>query len=247
MQSSSADLEKTSSAGVFRDSETLFYGICAQEFLVRISTGPNRVTRVAELGCGSGEIIAGILPSAPLVEKIYGYEIHEPSAVMARAVSRVKGLEDRYEILLEDFFVGTPTLGLAAAMSNPPYLPSHIPPSTMTELWGGADGTSVTKRILDHEFDHLLLMVSSYSDPADVVKHASGLGYKVSHYVVQTRKFGKYSRESIVLRRIKELASNGKAFVQDDYYNLAGVTWEKNYNGPDLSDSLLGRLQTFGE
>jgi methylase of polypeptide subunit release factors len=171
------------------------------------------------------------------------YEIHTESAHIAAANAKRLGQSKRYKVVNRDFFEAAPNIRAQCAIANPPYLPAHSAPSIMPELWGGRHGDAVCKRLFDYDFEHVVSMLSSYSNPLGVIEHARKRGYRVEDFEVEATSYGIYSHDDQVWRRIKELADAGKAFVADDFYNLAAVTWVSDGRKPDLSLELFERIR----
>ena len=54
----------------------------------------------------------------------------------------------------------------STVIANPPYIPAPDGDILMPELWGGWYGNDLVLRLLKAGFDHLLVALPSYSDPA---------------------------------------------------------------------------------
>ena len=129
-------------------------------------------------------------------------------------------------------------------ISNPPYLPAHSRSIQVPSLWGGSDGSQVTKQIMECGFESMILLVSSFSSPLSVVAHASDCGYRVLDFAVRTMRLGP-SSESKVRERIAQLSRQGQALVSADRYCVAGVAWVKCRDSIGLCTSLARALTSL--
>jgi hypothetical protein len=241
------DPEVAKSGTIFRDrEESEFYAQCVRDFLFRHSYELLENKDIVELGVGTGETIAELLRYHDFTGKIRGYEIDRASYDYARRLVEEHAVADRYMVINDNFFeaVQGSVFG-GCAISNPPFLPAHDRSIRMPELWGGTDGSSVTKRIVECGFEHIVLLVSSFSNPLSIISHASSCGYRVLDFAVRTMRFGTYSSEPKVRARIAELSSQRKAFVSADRYCVAGVAWVKRPDAVDLSGALAQALTAF--
>jgi len=232
---------------IFHDrEESEFYAQCVRDFLLRHSYELLEDKEIVELGVGTGETIAELLRYHGFTGKIRGYEIDRASYEYARKLVDDRAVSDRYLVTNENFFQAIPrSVAGGCVISNPPYLPAHDQSIRMPELWGGSDGSSVTKQIIECGFDHLVLLVSSFSNPLSIIDFASSRGYRVLDFAVRTMRFGAYSSEPKIRARIAELSGQDEAFVSADRYCVAGVAWVKNPAAVDLSDALARALTSL--
>jgi len=242
-----ASAGNASSKTIFKDrEESEFYAQCVRDFLFRHGYELLENKEIVELGVGTGETIVELLKYHDFTGKINGYEIDRASYEYAQKVIADHSVADRYIVINENFFtaVRNSVVG-GCVISNPPYLPAYERPAQMPELWGGTDGSQVTKQIVECGFEHLILLVSSFSNPLSIIEHASSNGYKVLDFTVRTMRFGIYSSESKVCERIAQLSSQREAFVSADRYCVAGVAWVKNPDAIDLSGPLAQALTSL--
>lgn len=109
----------------------------------------------------------------------------------------------------------------------------------MPLLFGGIDGATVTNELLSLDYENVLVLVSSYSNPKSTINQARENGYFVKSFMVLPLKFGYYSSEPKVKNYIEELRKKQMAFYSGDYYFLAGVLFQKHQEGAvDLSNEL---------
>jgi SAM-dependent methyltransferase len=232
---------------IFHDrEESEFYAQCVRDFLLRHSYELLEDKEIVELGVGTGETIAELLKYHGFTGKVRGYEIDRASYEYARKLVDDRAVSDRYLVINENFFQAIrSSVAGGCVISNPPYLPAHDRSIRMPELWGGSDGSSVTKQIIECGFEHLVLLVSSFSNPLSIIDFASGCGYRVLDFAVRTMRFGAYSSEPKVRERIAELSGRDEAFVSADRYCVAGVAWVKNPAAVDLSVALAQGLTSL--
>lgn len=232
---------------IFRDrEESEFYAQCVRDFLFRHGYELLENKEVVELGVGTGETIAELIKYHDFTGKITGYEIDAASFEYAQQVVSDHSVADRYMVINENFFSAVRNLMVGGCViSNPPYLPAHERPAQMPELWGGPDGSEVTKRIIEYGFEHLILLVSSFSNPLSIIEHALSHGYRVLDFAVRTMRFGPYSSQPAVGERIAQLSRQYEAFVSVDRYCVAGVAWVKNPKVADLSGALAQALTSL--
>jgi methylase of polypeptide subunit release factors len=243
----SAAPEKRNSRTIFRDrEESEFYAQCVRDFLFRHGYELLENKEVVELGVGTGETIAELIKYHDFTGKITGYEIDADSFEYAQQVLTDQSVADRYIVINQDFFTAVRNLVVGGCViSNPPYLPANERPAQMPELWGGIDGSQVTKRIIEYGFEHLILLVSSFSNPLSIIEHALSHGYRVLDFAVRTMRFGAYSSQPAVCERIAQLSRQCEAFVSADRYCVAGVAWVRNPEVADLSGALAQALTSL--
>ena len=242
-----AIIDDACSRTIFKDrEESEFYAQCVRDFLFRHGYELLVDKEVVELGVGTGETIAELLKYHDFTGKINGYEIDRPSYEYARKVIVSRSVADRYMVINEDFFMAVRNSVVGGCViSNPPYLPARERPAQMPELWGGSDGSQVTKKIIECGFERLILLLSSFSNPLSIIEYASNHGYKVLDFAIRTMRFGIYSSEPKICERIAQLSTQHKAFVSADRYCVAGVAWVKNPDVTDLSGPLAQALTSL--
>jgi methylase of polypeptide subunit release factors len=241
------NVDRSDGGAVFQDrQESEFYAQCVRDFLFRHGYDLLESKEVVELGVGTGETIIELLNYHGFSGKIRGYEIHQESFRVARELVEANAVADRYVVVNDDFFdaVRNSVVG-GCAISNPPYLPAPDRWIRMPELWGGDDGSAVTKQLLDCGFEQLILLISSFSDPLSIIEHASRRGYSVLDYAVRTMRFGAYTSEPKVHRRIVQLRREDRAFVVADRYCIAGVAWVRRPGTPDLAAALARAITSL--
>src|SRR6266542_7063491 len=151
-----------SDASYFQDrQESEFYAQCVRDFLFRYGYERLEVKEIVELGVGTGETIVELLKYHTFAAKIRGYEIQRESYEYAHRLVEDHAVSDQYVVIKDDFFraVRNSMVG-GCVISNPPYLPAPDGSIRMPELWGGGDGTDVTKQIMRCGFEHLILLIS---------------------------------------------------------------------------------------
>lgn len=124
----------------------------------------NGIQTVYEIGTGSGAIaIALAMRDKEL--KVVASDISEEALEVAKKNIEMHGLQDRIKLINSDLgsHLGKPRLIVA----NLPYLPNELKVSEEVKkepgiaLWSGADGFDHYKKILETEFQHLIIELGS--------------------------------------------------------------------------------------
>lgn len=220
----------------FCPEESQFYAQCLEKLV--LSQGPSE-SSVVEFGAGDGSPVIRALLKSSFNGLIQGYELNSEACQIAQSRIELYGLDDSYQVHNACFFENSPE-SAQCLIANPPYLPAPDDQLYMPSLHGGHDGASITKRLLSHGCEQVMLMISAYSNPIDTVEHALKLGYQVADFMVSPLKFGYYSCEPKVRNTITELRSKQKAFFSDKIYFLSGVLFQhRSSNIPCLSEEFL--------
>jgi hypothetical protein len=207
--------------------ESSFYASCLVDLL---QSDPLRSTvsgGLVEIGAGTAIPVIEALRRCESTTPVRGFELDEQSFRIARRMVDKAGLPN-YTVVEGDFFVHTDGAPERVAVGNPPYLPAPSAAMGAPELWGGDDGSDVSRRVLSGSFDVVMLMVSSISDPSGLLRHARSAGYSVLDWTARPIVFGEYSRNRAVRSRIDALGRAGKGFFSATSYVLAGVTWVRD-------------------
>jgi methylase of polypeptide subunit release factors len=201
---------------------------------------------VVELGTGDATAIADVVAGLPEL-RVRSFDISASSVERARDNIAARGVADRYTVELGDFFDGADSAAGAVAstvIANPPYIPAPDGDILMPELWGGWYGNDLVLRLLKAGFDHLLVALPSYSDPAATLAAAGELGYRVANFLAMGLEFGAYSREPKVAEHIARLTAEGHGWAGDDSYVVAVALLTRSPDVPrDRSTELLRALQ----
>jgi methylase of polypeptide subunit release factors len=217
--------------------ESHFYSQCLEKMLLSQDIDPDRVV---EFGAGDGSAVINSLLKSPFNGVIHGYELSPTACQIARSQIHRQGLANRYIIHNQCFFEGLERHPARYLIANPPYIPAPDDAILMPELYGGLDGSAITKALLTVGCEQVLLMISTYSNPVDTVYHAHDQGYQVVDFMVTPLPFGYYSSEPKVKRCIERLRSQKKAFYSPNIYFLTGVLFQKRHPAKaDLSKELL--------
>ena len=188
----------------------------------------DKASVVHEFGSGDGVPMINALLATSFKGMIHGYEISDASWNLAKTQIERSLTEERYQVHLSDFFEVCPKSCSCILVSNPPYLPAW--PDTglyMKELYGGIDGTMISRKLLSLKYRTVLLLVSSFSNPVDLLQYAAELGYEIANFLIKPLPFGHYSSQPEVKARIMELYRERTAFFSEHYYLLAGVIFQK--------------------
>lgn len=215
--------------------ESNFYSDCLESLVLSQCCGSEAVV---EFGSGDGTPVIKSLLKSNFRGMIYGFEVN--SAAYRLAKSRIKNydLANKYSIQNSCFFEEG-NIDAEYLVSNPPYLPAMDDDIYQPRLHGGTDGSEIARRLLSLNYENVLLMVSSYSNPEGLINYAASKGYSVSNFLVSPLQFGYYSSEPKVINMIRQLRQNKKAFYSSNIYLLAGVLFKKQAKSvADLSQEL---------
>lgn len=215
--------------------ESSFYAQCLHSLVFARQMSPRTVV---EFGSGDGGPVIKALRHSGFAGTIQGFELNTAAYEIANHNIHGNALDNLYHVRNECFFaVGAPRADCLIA--NPPYLPAPDRDIRLPLLYGGKDGSMLTNMLLSLNYDTVLLMISSYSNPIGVLRRVAAEEYAVSGFLIAPMSFGIYSSEPKVRRRIETLRKVGRAFYDGSMYLLAGVRLEKRQRDvPDLSAGL---------
>ena len=227
--------------------ESAHYAFSVQLLLTQYAAQvPWQSEGVAELGSGDARAIAHVVRALPDLT-VHGTDI-SPTSV-ARARETITGLQvaDRYTVELGDFFTWADSPAgerISTVIANPPYIPAPDGDILMPELWGGWHGNDLALRLLTAGFEHVLVALPSYSDPAATIAAARDLGYRTANFLAMGLEFGAYSREPKVAEHIARLTAEGHGWAGDDSYVVAVALLTRSPElHRDRSTELLRALQ----
>jgi methylase of polypeptide subunit release factors len=220
----------------FCPEESKFYSQCLETMVLNQC---RNFASLIEFGSGDGSPVINSLLRTRFDGLIHGFEINSSAWKAANSTIEEYNLGDKYVIHNQSFFDSSRPQA-EYLISNPPYLPAPDDDIYMPPLHGGIDGSTLTKKLLSLDYDNVLLMISSFSDPEGTINLAIAKGYCVSDFVVVPLPFGYYSSEPKVRNTITELRKNNKAFYSAQIYFLAGVLFKKQQDSSqDLSTELV--------
>ncbi|EFJ44305.1 hypothetical protein VOLCADRAFT_33370, partial [Volvox carteri f. nagariensis] len=205
--------------------ESLFYSQVLEKMLPIAAADSERPLKVVEFGTGDGKPVINALNVTRLGCVVYGFELNPISAGLARDNAAAFGMSERYQVGTSA--PNSPTAGAVCLIANPPYLPAPNSDILMPELHGGVDGGELTRSLLSLGFPYAVLLLSSFSNPASLLRHAAAEGYRVVDFQVTPLSFGIYSSEPKVRSWIAAMKARGEAFYRGNIYVLAGVLFEK--------------------
>ena len=156
-------------------------------------------------------------------------------------------IEHRYRVHHDSFFDVRNKPCASTLVTNPPYLPAWTDSLLyMKGLYGGIDGSMISRMLLSLDYQTVMLMISSFSNPAGLLQYACGQGYSVMEFLIKPVTFGCYSSQPEVKGRIVELYHEHKAFYSENYYLLAGVVFKKNNHiDSELSADLMAVMRSL--
>jgi methylase of polypeptide subunit release factors len=204
--------------------ESAHYAFSVQLLLAQYaSVVPWQSEGVAELGSGDARAIGQVVRTLPGL-RVQGTDISARSVERARSTIDRLGVPDRYTVELGDFFEWADSAdgrAVSTVIANPPYIPAPDGDILMPELWGGEHGNDLVLRLLKAGFEHLLVAMPSYSDPAETLEVAADLGYRVVNFLAMGLEYGQYSSEPKVRAHIDRLVAEGHGWAGDDEYVVA--------------------------
>jgi hypothetical protein len=183
-----------------------------------------------EFGSGSGRPIIKILKESGFKGFIEGYELCGKASQIAQQLIKRDKLAKRYTVKNTCFFKSNPNQARAHKsflIANPPYLPASDGKLNLPNLYGGEDGSTITRRLLSQNFDNVMVLLSSYSNPKAIIRFAEGQKYVITDYFITLLPFGNYTLQPKVLKTIDRLKKRKKAFVFKNTYLLAGAFFQK--------------------
>jgi methylase of polypeptide subunit release factors len=204
--------------------ESAHYAFGVQLLLTQYaSVLPWEAEGVAELGSGDARAIAHVVRAVPGL-RVHGTDVSATSVERARQTIAGLGVGDRYTVDHGDFFTWAAGAGgerVSTVIANPPYIPAPDGDLLMPELWGGWYGNDLALRLVRAGFDHVLVALPSYSDPAATLACAGELGYRTANFLAMGLEYGAYSREPKVREHIARLTAEGRGWAGEDEYVVA--------------------------
>ncbi|MBD1914017.1 MULTISPECIES: SAM-dependent methyltransferase [unclassified Leptolyngbya] len=219
----------------FCPEESQFYAQCLEKMVFSQGAAGESIV---EFGAGDGSPVIRALLKSSFDGVIQGFELNPDACALAQLRIEQYGLGSYYQVHNMCFFDNSPEEA-ECLIANPPYLPAPDDQLYMPSLHGGHDGASITKQLLAHGCERVMLMISAYSNPVDTVDYALQMGYQIADFMVSPLKFGYYSCEPKVRNTITELQRKRKAFFSEKIYFLAGVLFEKDGSDSCLSEEFL--------
>ena len=216
--------------------ESNFYSHCLETLVLNQRDSSEEV--IVEFGSGDGTPIINSLIKTNFDGIIHGFELNTSAFKIAKANVQEYALSDKYVIHNTSFFESSIPKA-KYLISNPPYIPATDDKIYQPLLHGGTDGSAIARRLLSLNYENVLLMVSSYSNPKGLINYAVAKGYDIANFVVSPLKFGYYSSEPKVRNTILELQKNDMAFYSENIYLLAGVVFTQQKSTEDLSTELI--------
>lgn len=219
----------------FCPEESDFYAFCIESLVLNNCSATKAII---EFGSGDGSPVIKSLLRTRFPGTIQGFEVNDLAYEAAKSKIEAFSLANNYIIHNASFFDAIPKADYL--ISNPPYLPAIDNKIYQPFLHGGIDGITITEKLLSLNYENVLVMISSYSNPESLIDCAITKGYATANFIVSPLKFGYYSSDPKVQQRIIELRRNNQAFFSENIYMLAGVLFTKQSKiKSDLSEELL--------
>jgi methylase of polypeptide subunit release factors len=219
----------------FCPEESNFYSNCLENFVIRNCINDESIV---EFGSGNGTPVINSLLKNKFDGLIQGFELNTSAWKTANSNIDEYNLNEKYIIHNSSLFDSSQP-DAEYLIANPPYLPAPDNEIYMPLLFGGVDGATVTNELLSLDYQNVLVLLSSFSNPINTLNLATENGYSVENFMVLPLPFGYYSSEPKVKKHIEQLRKNKMAFYSGDYYFLAGVLFKKCQESViDLSNEL---------
>jgi methylase of polypeptide subunit release factors len=219
----------------FCPEESNFYSNCLENFVFRNCQNSESIV---EFGSGDGSPVINSLLRNKFDGVIQGFELNTSAWKAANSTIDEYNLTNKY-IIHNSCLFSSSQPDAEYLVANPPYIPAPDDDIYMPLLFGGVDGATLTNDLLLLDYQNVLVLVSSFSNPINTLNIAKQNSYYVQNFMVLPLEFGYYSSEPKVKKHIEELRKNKMAFYSGDYYFLAGVLFTKSQNSvTDLSNQL---------
>jgi methylase of polypeptide subunit release factors len=216
--------------------ESQFYAQCLENMVLNRCDVSDTIV---EFGAGDGSPVISALQKSIFKGVIHGFELNSFAHQLACLKIKEYQLHNQYIVHNRCFFEDL-LFDANYLIANPPYLPAPDNDLYIPALHGGADGAKITKKLLSLGYINVLLMVSAYSNPVEIVDYATQQGYRVIDFMVSPLRFGYYSCEPKVKKTISELRSQRKAFYSKNIYFLSGVLFRRAEEiSLDLSEEFI--------
>ena len=220
----------------FCPEESNFYSHCLETLVLKNCFNSESII---EFGSGDGSPVIKSLLRTEFEGTIHGFELNSLACQVANSKIKEYKLNGKYIIHNRCLFDSAKP-DATYLVSNPPYLPALDNKIYQPLLHGGIEGITVTKQLLSLNYQNVLVLVSSYSNPEGLINYALAKDYYVSDFMISPLQFGYYSSEPKVRDRITELRRNNRAFYSKNIYLLAGVLFTKeSASTGDLSTELV--------
>ncbi|MBE9018678.1 SAM-dependent methyltransferase [Chroococcidiopsidales cyanobacterium LEGE 13417] len=207
----------------FCPEESNFYSHCVETLVLNNCSNSESII---EFGSGDGSPVIQSLLRTNFNGIVHGFELNNLACQEANSKVEAYELSDKYKIDNRCFFDAAKPQA-KYLISKPPYLPALDNKLLQPLLHGGLEGITITQKLLTLNYENVLVMISSYSNPIGLINYAIAQGYSVSNFMISPLKFGYYSSEQKVKNRIQELQKDNRAFCSENIYLLAGVLFTK--------------------
>jgi methylase of polypeptide subunit release factors len=216
------------------EEESFFYSHCL-EMLLFNNCNCCDISTVNEFGSGDGNPVIQAIKNSGFNGVVQGFEINKAACNIAKNLIANTYMSGHYNVINGCFFKNHLNYQKECLVSNPPYLPSPDDDLFLPSLYGGEDGTLIVKKLLTLNYENVLLLISSYSNPLGVLEYSVKQNYVITNFIITPMPYGRYSRQKKVWKTIQELKKHNKAFCSNQIYLLAGVLFTKK-NGKQQGD-----------
>lgn len=238
------DQEEAARAKFICAEESENYALALQHLLFNQLHANCSSPAIVEFGSGSGHPILSAILNSGFTGIVHGYEINPDAASSAQQLIAGYGLARQYIIHPVSFFSVRDVPQADYLIANPPYIPAaRAADLLLPALRGGSEGNTVSKRLLSAGYPNVCLEISSYSNPAALLHHARNLAYRLTRFSITELPLGMYSRQPVVINRIRQMQQHGHAFLSADHYSVGSAFFTKRpANEPDLSAEFFAAL-----
>ncbi|MBL6447571.1 hypothetical protein JMN32_14730 [Fulvivirga sp. 29W222] len=206
-------------------SESYFYSQCIERYALSKKNAP---MNIVECGSGDGMPIIRAVKVVDYQGSIVSYEINEHAHRQALENIRKHQMMGSYQVFNQSFFDAKQFNSTECLISDPPFLPCLSNNMIDPYLRGGNNGNEFTKRLFEHCFDEMIILIPSYTDPIGTIEHARDQGYDIIDFMISPMELTFYSKDKEVYNRLKAMKQEEKSFFVNDYFLLAGVHFKKS-------------------
>lgn len=148
--------------------ESSFYSYCVEILLFKHDASSETVI---EFGSGDGLPVIEAMQRSNFHGVVEGYEINEIAYHKATSNITQHRLSNQY-VVHHLPFEEAQISKRVYLIANPPYLPAPHDKIRLPFLFGGNNGTAITKKLFELDFHTIVLILSSYSCPEEIIHHA---------------------------------------------------------------------------
>jgi methylase of polypeptide subunit release factors len=145
----------------FCPEESNFYSNCLENFVFRNCQNSESIV---EFGSGDGSPVINSLLRNKFDGVIQGFELNTSAWKAANSTIDEYNLTNKY-IIHNSCLFSSSQPDAEYLVANPPYIPAPDDDIYMPLLFGGIDGATLTNDLLLLDYQNVLVLVSSFSNP----------------------------------------------------------------------------------